>query len=78
MRANFTFDQAAKSRQPLGIECSSCYRRVLVDAKADLKAAAGDGRDLGDVLHCSRCGSRRFSVIVFPSRAKATAFLRNH
>jgi hypothetical protein len=73
-----TFDQAARSRQPLGIECSYCYRRALLDAKTDLRAEIGDTRDLGDVLHCSRCGSRQFSVTVFPSHAKATAFLRNH
>ena len=78
MGASFTFDQAARSPQPLGIECNYCYRRVLLDAKADLGAQPGDIRDLGQILHCARCGSRQFSVTVFPSRAKATSFLRNH
>ena len=78
MGASFTFEQAAKSRQPLGIECGYCYRRVLMDARTVLGAQPGDKRDLGSVLHCSRCGSRQFTVTVFPSHAKATAFLRNH
>jgi len=78
MGTGVTFEQAAKSPQPLGIECGYCYRRVLMDARAVLGAQPGDKRDLGSVLHCSRCGSRRFTVTVFPSRAKATAFLRNH
>jgi hypothetical protein len=78
MPARLTFDQAARGRQPLGIECNYCYRRVLRDARADLGAQSGDIRDLGQVLHCSRCGSRQLSVTIFPSRAKAAAFLRNH
>ncbi len=78
MGARFTFEQAARSPQPLGIECGYCYRRVLMDARAVLGAQPGDRRELASVLHCSRCGSRQFSVTVFPSRAKATAFLRNH
>jgi DNA-directed RNA polymerase subunit RPC12/RpoP len=78
MGVSFTFEMAAKSPQPLGIECSYCFRRVLMDARAVLGAQPGDKRDLGSVLHCSKCGSKRFTVTVFPSRAKATAFLRNH
>jgi hypothetical protein len=78
MGVNFTFGQAAKSPQPLGFECGYCFRRVLMDARAALGAQPADKRDLGSVLYCSRCGSRRFTVTVFPSRAKATAFLRNH
>ena len=79
MESDPTFDELAGKTRPVGIECGHCYRRVLIDPVRGLRARKGDRRRLSQAsLHCSRCGSRTFSVHLFPSDAKATAFLRNH
>jgi hypothetical protein len=79
MPGNLTFDEIARSSRPVGIECGHCYRRVLVDPKAGLRARKGDRRTLSEGgVRCGRCGSRGFTVTVFQTEGKAAAFLRNH
>jgi hypothetical protein len=78
MSAEITFDQIARTAQPIGLECSFCYHRALL-GRRDLKARPGDGRTLRQGgVRCGKCGSHDFAATLLPSRAKATAFLRNH
>jgi hypothetical protein len=73
-----TFDELAGHPRPLGIECGQCLRRVLVQPAA-LKPRKGDRRRVSQArLHCSRCGSRAFSVHVFQTNAEATTFMKGY
>ena len=61
----------------IGVECKHCVRRGLLTAET-LKARRGDSRTLEEAgVHCSKCGSRRFTTTHFTTRSAAHAFMRN-
>jgi hypothetical protein len=52
-------------------------RHVLLSALKE-KVRSGDRRTLEEAgLHCSKCGSYRFTATRFRSRGAAHAFMRN-
>lgn len=61
----------------IGVECHHCIRRGLLTAET-LKARRGDSCTLEEAgVHCSKCGSRRFTATRFTTRSAAHAFMRN-
>jgi len=72
-----TTSSIGRSGFPLGVKCTFCLHRALLDEKA-LQARFDTPRMLSSLrFRCSRCGGHSVQIEKFWSRSSVTRFMRS-